>query len=166
LRQKNEDSIDGFKSLNDFAIKEYELFRKLFGQKYPEQFLPYNNTANLQSVNKIDFEKELDIHFEIGHKISFYYKQRMEGDNLEKAIQACEEQIKFAPRAKKAFKSLYKGENIPCHQGFWQLAIIKEKQLKFDEALSLCKIAHKQGWADQWENKIEKLESKIRKAKK
>ena len=94
-----------------------------------------------------------------------YYREReTTPDGLEKAIQACREQISLAPRAAKVFLKEYPHQDLPAHAGYRQLRIILEKQGKFDEAIALCEQAKAQGWADDWDKQIETLQKK--KAKK
>ena len=52
------------------------------------------------------------------------------------------------------------------HRGFQQLAIIREKQGNFAEALRLCREAESQGWQDEgrdWSARIAKLEQRVAK---
>ena len=124
-------------------------------RKKEKSISKYDTPKMIESI------KELDLHFSIQEKIIIYYKNREIDNNLETAIKACEEQIDFAPKAKKAFNTFYKNEPLPSHKGFEQLAIIKEKQGKFSEAISLCKIALNEGWSGDWERRIGKLNKKI-----
>jgi len=51
---------------------------------------------------------------------------------------------------------------LPTHIGYKQLAIIYEKQKKFDEALKITKKALAEGWnIEDCNNRIEKLNKKI-----
>jgi len=132
------------------------------------------NNTNIKKINpeeiyqfdspkEIEANKDLDIHFALNDKISEYYKNRHIDDNLEKAIKACEDQIEFAPRAAKAFKTLWKGEPLPGHKGFEQLVIIREKQGEIEEAIRLCDIATKQGWPSDWKERKQRLLKKLNK---
>lgn len=47
----------------------------------------------------------LDIHFLYGYKITIHYKNRDKPGYLEKAIDACKQQIELAPKAADAFKT-------------------------------------------------------------
>lgn len=110
--------------------------------------------------------KPLDIHFFYQKNIETYYKDREKPECLEKAIIACRQQIEFAPIAAKAFKKEFKGNPLPSHKGYQQLAIILEKQNNCQEVLDLCLGAKKQGWAGDWENRIERCEKKLKEQKK
>ena len=106
----------------------------------------------------------LDVHFLYGQKIKIYYKDREKQEYLEKAIEACKQQIKIAPKAAKAFRTEYKDSSLPSHQGYKQLAIILEKQGHFREAIELCVQADKEGWAGDWQKRIERCKKKLKKA--
>lgn len=109
----------------------------------------------------------LDRHFTLSEKMVIYYREReTTPDGLEKAIQACREQIVLAPEAAKAFLKEYPHQALPAHAGYRQLRIILEKQGKFDEAIALCEQAKAQGWADDWDKQIETLMKKKQKAAK
>jgi hypothetical protein len=151
------------------------------GEIIPDYSKLYFLTALLNTANKPEFndlglkiinvaedykdkaKDKLDIHFYYQFKLKFYYRNREINNNLEKAIEACEEQIKFADIAKKAFLKEFNDTELPSHAGYKQLVIIKEKQKKFEEAISLCKKANEQGWNGDWEHRIEKLTKRINK---
>ena len=106
----------------------------------------------------------LDAHFLYGQKLAIYYQDRETPGCLEKAIKACKQQIALAEKAAKAFRREYKDSPLPSHKGYQQLAIILEKQGKFDETIELCRKADKQGWAGDWEKRIERCRKKADKA--
>jgi len=106
----------------------------------------------------------LDAHFLYGQKLAVYYKDRETPGCLEKAIDACKQQIDLAEKAAKAFRREYKDSPLPSHKGYQQLAIIFEKQGKFDETIELCRNADRQGWAGDWEKRIERCRKKATKA--
>lgn len=106
----------------------------------------------------------LDAHFLYGQKLGIYYKDRDIPGYLEKAIEACNQQIALAEKAAKAFRTEYTDSPLPSHKGYQQLAIILEKQGKFDETVELCRNAEKQGWAGDWAKRIERCRKKADKA--
>jgi hypothetical protein len=77
------------------------------------------------------------------------------------AIQACQQQIAFAPKAAKAFKQEYPAKPLPQHVGFTQLAIIREKEGAYGEAIQLSRAAMKQRWAGDWEKRIARCKAKL-----
>lgn len=98
----------------------------------------------------------LDVHFLYGTKLEVCYKDRdLRPNGLELAIKACEQQIENAPAAATAFKQQYGGD-LPAHKGFYQLAIVLEKQKRYSEAIALCEKAKLQGWASDWDKRIER----------
>lgn len=93
-------------------------------------------------------------------KIEIFYKDRDKPGGLEKAICACRQQIDYAPKAAKAFMKKYKGETLPGHKGYQQLAIILEKEKNFSEAIEVCSQAMEQGWSGEWEKRIQRCKKK------
>lgn len=107
----------------------------------------------------------LDQHFTLQQKMEIYYRERdKDHESMNKAIDACREQINIAPQAAKAFLKEYTEQNLPAHAGYSQLRIILEKQGKYDEAIKLCKQAQQQGWMGPWGKMIETLEKKQKKS--
>lgn len=105
--------------------------------------------------------KLLDVHFFLQSKIRIYYRDRTNPSSYETAISACKEQIELSPEAAKAFKREYKGSELPSHVGFKQLCIIRQKEKDYQEVVSLCRKALKQGWKGDWDQRIEKCQSKL-----
>ena len=107
----------------------------------------------------------LDQHFTLGIMIKVYYSNRANG-TLDLAIATCERQIALAPVAAKMFKREQAtfGAALPHHGGFEQLAIIREKERNYGEAIQLSKEAYRQGWAGDWVKRIARCEKKREKA--
>lgn len=104
----------------------------------------------------------LDAHFLYGAKLEVCYKERETRSNgLELAIEACRQQISYATAAAKEFINRY-GNALPGHKGYQQLAIILEKQERYPEAIELCEQAKLQGWAGDWDKRIERCSKKIK----
>ena len=96
-------------------------------------------------------------------KIEIYYRNRDNDANaLKEAITACKQQIEIAPKAMIAFRKEYGDTSLPRHRGFEQLAIIKEKQKDFEAAIDISEKAKVQGWAGDWQKRIERCKRKIR----
>jgi len=105
----------------------------------------------------------LNIHFLFQSKIEIYYRNRDNDANaLKEAITACKQQIEIAPKAMIAFRKEYGDTSLPRHRGFEQLAIIKEKQKDFEAAIDISEKAKVQGWAGDWQKRIERCKRKIR----
>ena len=113
--------------------------------------------------------------------VTFYPDRDTDPTAFEKTVEACQRQIALGPKATAAFKREESRSRLnsraglpsswaprrprapfalPAHRGFTQLAIIREKEGKFDEALKLCQTAVKQGWNGDWEKRIARLEAK------
>lgn len=106
----------------------------------------------------------LDRHFTLSLTIQVYYVDR---DNdpaaLPTAVRACERQIDLAPTAAKAFRAAYPKSPLPSHVGYTQLAIVREKQGDYAEAIRLSRQAERQGWAGSWEQRIVRCEKRLAK---
>lgn len=107
----------------------------------------------------------LDKHFFWSKKMGLYYKLRDTDSNaLDVAIQSAKKQIDLAPKAAESFlKDSFR--ELPSHAAYTQLAIILDKQKKYDEAIELVKQAKSQGWSGDWDKRIERLEAKKAKKK-
>lgn len=129
---------------------------------------PRDRTLAFKLINKAEEYVEkgdtLDQHFFWAAKMGLYYKLRdIDPKALDIAIQSAQKQIDLSPKAAEAFLKSYSG-GLPTHPGYTQLAIILDKQGKYDEAIELVKQAKSQGWNGDWDKRIERLETK--KAKK
>jgi len=111
---------------------------------------------HIDSINSI-----LDLHFYYQNKIQFYYANRTEvNEALNYAIESCDEQIRIATKSATGFKKEWKSSDLPNHIGYKQLAIILEKQKKWDQLIMLCEKAKDQGWKGDWIERIEKANRK------
>ncbi len=131
--------------------------------KEKDRYIAYKLLAEAEELSKTE-GSILDAHFLYGQKLAIYYKDRDEPGGLENAIEACKQQISIGKEAAEAFLKEYKESPLPSHKGYQQLAIILEKQGKFDEAIKLCKQADEQGWAGDWEKRVERYRKKVTKA--
>ena len=52
---------------------------------------------------------------------------------------------------------------LPAHHGFQQLAIIREREKDYAEAIRLCREAMAQGWGGEWEKRIARCENRLAK---
>lgn len=128
----------------------------------------FSTKADIEIARKMIIEAErrytnlpiIDLHFYYMQLIKFYYLDRENKESFEKAILACEKQISISEQARNAFIS--KHGSLPSHTGFKQLAIIEEKRKNYERALVLSKRAKKEGWIDEWDKRIKRLEKKIK----
>jgi tetratricopeptide (TPR) repeat protein len=107
----------------------------------------------------------LDLHFTYQRMIKMYYSRReTDPTALDSAIAACERQIELAPEAAKAFRREWAGDALPSHTGFSQLAIIREKQKEYAEAIRVSRLAMEQQWAGEWDRRIERNQKRLAKS--
>lgn len=98
----------------------------------------------------------LDEHFNLSMQIPELYKRREEPGILGKVIDICQQQIRLAPQAAVALQKEFPGA-LPRHVGYDQLITILQKQGNIESALSLSTQARQEGWAGDWDKKIERL---------
>lgn len=128
----------------------------------PEGFLialRFMDKAQEFPVSELDV---FDYHFDCYERIKFYYRWRDEHEGaLNSAILACKEQIAIAhdavPVCLKRFGAL------PRHTGYEQLAIIYEKQGQLKGAIEICEQGRAQGWSNDFEKRLVRLNNKISK---
>lgn len=120
------------------------------------------------------------LHFTYTAMIPIYYRDRdTDGAALPRTIQACERMISFAAEMAKIFdderreRTAYlsqrgssppddtPGQQMPIHMGFQQLAIIREKERNYTEAIRLSADAMGQGWQGDWEKRIARCEKRL-----
>ncbi len=104
--------------------------------------------------------KVLDLHFMYQHIIQIYYKDRKTAEYYNKAIWACNEQIKLAKHSPKAFYDEWGDTSLPRHVGYDQLVIVLEKEKKYNEAIALCTQAKDEGWNGDWDKRISRCKKK------
>lgn len=105
----------------------------------------------------------LDAHYDLMAEIKQNYRRRDENPCfLDDAIRACEEQIALAPLSAKYMQFDFP-DGLPEHTGYLQLAIIREKQGDFAEAIRLSEEADKAGWGTEWDSRIARLRKKLAK---
>lgn len=111
----------------------------------------------------------VDDHFLYSELIPIFYPDReTDPDALNRVIWACECQIAISGKAAKEFLRrglVHKNGTLPSHRGYEQLAIIREKQGRLDDAIKLARNAKKAGWAGDWDKRIQRLEGKKAKNK-
>lgn len=106
----------------------------------------------------------LDVHFLFHNKLTLYYKDRENSESLNMAIHACRQQITISDKVVREFQTTYKGDPLPGHKGYAQLAIILKKQKHFDQAIELCSQAMRQGWGGDWEKWIQRYRKTVERA--
>ena len=123
----------------------------------------------IEKADSLTGNNVLDHYFVYSQMIKAYYADReTQPGALDAAVAACERQIAIAPQAFAAFMSEYHmpAAEVPLPGGYQQLAIIREKQGNFAEALRLCREAESQGygdWTGGWSKRIARLERRLSK---
>ena len=124
-----------------------------------------NEDEWLDGLRHLSNDQILKVHFELQDKIKKHYKLREKGNNLEKAVNLCVQQIALAPLAIKALKSAHNkrvadySEHIkkphpdpyftaPSHHGYRQYIIILRRKKDFDTLRKLELKRKSEGWAD------------------
>jgi len=105
----------------------------------------------------------LDRHHVYEVLIPVYYKDRdKDRKYLDTAIRACERHIEVSSHAMRLWRAKRSGP-APTHKGFEQLAIIREKEGDYQEAIRLSRQAIEQGWSWKagWERRIQRCERKL-----
>jgi hypothetical protein len=77
------------------------------------------------------------------------------------AIVSCRAQIRIQHEAGGKWLRDYPGDTLPAHTGYTQLAIILEKEKRFEEAIALIEEAKANGWSGDWDSRMKRLRSKV-----
>lgn len=125
--------------------------------------LGYRLIASSESLLSLETDP-VQLHFYFQGVGKFFYRFRdLDNFALPKAIEAFEKQTRLSTIcAPLLAKSL--GGSPPSHAGFDQLRIIHEKAGNHLEAIKVCEVACKDGWAGDWEKHIKRLTAKIMRA--
>lgn len=106
----------------------------------------------------------LTLHFYWAARGEFYYRWRDVDDfALEEAVVSFQRQIGLSENALRVFVEGKQWGFVPAHAGFRQLRIIEEKRGNLTLARALCEQAKAQGWADDWDKNIARIDKKIAK---
>ena len=105
----------------------------------------------------------IDKHFAYQYEIQRQYKNRDDPKALRAAITACEKQIAIAAEVAECMRAEFPTEPLPAHVGYEQLAIIREKQGEFADAIRLSRLALEQEWAGEWGKRLARCEKKLAK---
>lgn len=118
----------------------------------------------LEKASEFADDPVVDRHFLYQGILEVSYPERDTNPKaLPTAIRACESMIAIAPQVAKQFRSDYKGQPLPRHKGFEQLAIVREKQGDYESAIKLAQQAAKQGWSGDWNKRIQRCQKHLAK---
>ena len=105
----------------------------------------------------------IDLHFSYNYLIKLYYKLRDKNDYLEKCIDICKKDINLYENKLKN-KSFFKEKDVRI-PSYKRLAIIYEKQGKFEKAIKICQKAINHNLRDNtkqgFEGRLKKLKKKV-----
>lgn len=122
----------------------------------------------LDWLRHLSDDKIIQLHFGLQEKIKKHYKLRAVGDNLNKTVELCKQQIALAPLTSQALRRKHderweelntiKRKNgmathvwpfeLPAHHGYRQYAIILRKQKDFDTLDVIESKRKSEGWGD------------------
>jgi len=129
---------------------------------------PEDRTIAHKILNKaMELSKDasaLDKHYLYQTVIEANYRDRDNEESLKAAIDACLKMISSAPEAARAYKAEFPVEQLPGHKGYEQLAIIYEKQGRFQDAIAVSEQAANQKWGGDWAKRIERCRKRHMKA--
>ena len=134
----------------------------LYRGGFRQQSLSVFEFAESQAVRQQNY---CDLYFIYSHLIRLNYRDREKiSGAIDIAVEACLKQISLAPKVKasKSFLELFP-DSLPSPLGYYQLAIIREKEGNFTEAIRLSKLALEQGWMGDWEKRIARCTKKLQK---
>lgn len=159
MREYGETAESAFERMGPRGLAAY--LTKSFEQREVARILLMQHHDGLIADPPIDM---MELHFNVTRQIELFYRDRDVPGYYEEAIKTCLELIGFQQEAQKALSVL--GPGAVSHLGYKQLAIVYEKEHRFEEAMSLCKEAKANEWMGDWDKRIARLTKKIEKAKK
>jgi len=171
LSTKDRNLIDeSFSPLGDIDAKS------IFDSNDPFQIIntiDYLKKENLRDIaykiikytdNLVDHEKiSIKFHFYFQVRGEFFYRWRdIDAHALDEAIKSFENQISMAQVVADMFRADGGWQSVPAHAGYRQLRIIEEKRGNLQAARALCEQAKSQGWADDWDSQIKRIDKKLK----
>jgi hypothetical protein len=106
----------------------------------------------------------LSLHFYWCLRGDFFYRWRdLDAEALKEAVKSYQEQIALSLEALKQFQADKNLGFIPAHGGFRQLRIIEENRGNLELARNLCETAKAQGWNENWDKHIARIDKKMAK---
>lgn len=148
--------------------QEYIKKQKSSPNKISDSKELWNYIISKEEATKLtDTTSVIDIHFLYLELSDIAYKKKDESqDWLNKAIELCEKDIAIAKDFLIAHKKKYpKDTSLPRIPAFERLAIIYEKQGKYEEVLNVCDKAMELGLRDStkggFEGRINKIQKKL-----
>lgn len=110
-------------------------------------------------------------HLALGLLAKTYYRFRDNPDYFARSMEATQLQIDMQAEAMKAWEAEERKYNPgiskkdmarPVHEGYKRLAIVLEKDKRFQEALDVVLEAKKNHWQGDWDKRIERLKKRMK----
>ena len=102
-------------------------------------------------------------HFALGRMCDFFYTLRDDTAYTGRWLQCAQLQIEMEGKARAAFKRESGG--LPEHHGYKRMAIVLEKERRYDEALNVIREARRKGWAGDWDKREQRIVERLSKTK-
>lgn len=117
-----------------------------------------------QDLNKLVQSQFTDQHFAYMHLIQVFYRSRKEVPGaLDNAIKAAKRMIYISPVVMNdPSLRVPPDAPLPAHAGYERLAILADKQKRYDAVVTICQQALSQGWSGDWEDRIEGAQEMLR----
>lgn len=104
----------------------------------------------------------IDLHFYFAVRGGFYYRWRDHDPfALDEAVESFQRQISLGASVAQFFREDKNWGFLPAHAGYRQLRIIEEKRGNWASARALCEQAKAEGWADDWDHHITRIDKKL-----
>lgn len=151
-----------FNGKNFYNIKDYEFLSNILPwiKKY------YDTGKKVaQKIEELIFNKDIDelisVHFTLTILMEFYYRHRSIDACLDKAMFLGYKDIEFSNIFAEEFMKRY--NEIPQSASYEQIGIILEREKRYYEAIELCEKGKTQGWANDFDKRVNRIKAKINK---
>lgn len=104
----------------------------------------------------------LDRHFFYANRGEFFYRWRNHDPfALDQSVRSFQNQIALGSEVAQFFLEDKNWGFVPAHAGYRQMRIIEEKRGNLEVARALCEQAKQEGWADDWDHQIARIDKKL-----
>lgn len=93
----------------------------------------------------------------------FRLSQLLEDAPVSQQEEIARDMVAMSAEARKSFKA-DGWDELPHHRGYYRLAVNYEKQKRYKDAIQIAKRAKKEGWAGDWDKRIERCQGKLDRA--
>lgn len=140
--------FDGERDAIDLAMEERE-----------ERVAQFREEMRRQAIK----DKIIGDFYEASDEAKGWYRKRNdEPYALNRAIAAAKRQVELSAAFIDQRREDYGDDlHLPRHYGFERLAILAEQEGRYADGVELCQRAQSEGWAGDWQKRIDRLRSKI-----